>query len=248
MERNTAVARAPLTLLTLPPELLDRIIALVLQPTDHAEFGAGWDDAWVASGHPRDALMSRTRSLIACKQLLKLALPAYFRHTQPNVVVGNTLSGFSQLDATGGWTQSFNTGPLFGTFEPHALFFHNTLKLRVEIIEGHFEERVMTYALDVIRRCRKLAHLRVCVDSIEEKDGVVFYERVKQVVEEMMKSSEQHTSIRKETNAEYESKIEIREAVEKKRVDEAKKRGVENKRRVAEEMKRQGQAKKKAGR
>ena len=218
MESNTALASP--TLLTLPSELLDHIIALALQPTDHAEFGAGWDEAWVASAHPRDTLMSRTRSIIACKELLKLALPAYFQHTQLNVVVGNTLNGFSQLDATGGWVNCFNAGPLFGTFEPHALFFQKTIKLRVEIIEGHFEERVIAYALDTVRRCRKLAHLVVCVDSLDDEDGVVFYEKVKQVVQEMMESSEQRIVIHKETKPEYKSEIEFREGAEKKRVDE----------------------------
>ena len=222
MESNTVVAKAPPTLLTLPPELLDRIMALTLQPTDHAEFGAGWDDAWVASGHPGDALMSRTRSMIACKQLHKLAMSAYFCNTQLNVVVGNTLNGFSQLDATGGWVDCFNAGPLFGTFEPHVLFFQNAIKLRVEIIHGHIEERVMAYALGTIRGCRKLAHLVVCVDSLDEEDGVTFYEKTRQVVQEMMESSKQRINIQKETKAEYESEIKFREAVEKKRVGEKK--------------------------
>ena len=217
---DSSSTKAPPTLLTLPAELLDRIVALALDPTNREEFGSEYGQS--GSVEPQKTLMSRARNVIACKALLKVAIPAYFRNTEVNAVLGNT--EWNRRAGTGRYV-GHRPRILFGTFEEHTLFFNNTQRLRTEVyrdrLNDHFvggmggmhkdnvSEAVLEKALDVIRQCHKLAHLVVSVHGLDEGDGAKFYERAKQVVEKMMKTSKQRINVRKETKKEYETETGI---------------------------------------
>ena len=50
------------------------------------------------------------------------------------------------------------------------------------------------------------------VHGLDEGDGAEFYERAKEIVQEMMKTSTQRINVRKETKEEYEREMEVRQA------------------------------------
>lgn len=120
----------------LPVDVLERILHYVLQPDSEVEYSDHRSyPAWYwKSSRPATLLRNRLYSAFLDKQIYELALPAYFRTTRLSMVIGRNWS----VDPPGRYSL-VSLPPLalykvgFGTFEEHALFFANSLHIRIEL-------------------------------------------------------------------------------------------------------------------
>ena len=188
------------TLLTLPPELQFRIMALVLRSNDIHESDEP-NGFFKATQNPFKSLISRLRSAAINKALFGIALPAYFLQTQLNMIVGIRL-GYATADSWG-----TRVTDVYGTFHEHPLFFENAIKLRVEVREMNVE--VLNMVAKVLGKCRSLVDVTVCVGNLWAGEEEKFFEHVVRAVMEG-KAPNRKVKIEQESAAAFEQEMAVR--------------------------------------
>ena len=212
LRQESMIKMSAATLLTLPPELQFRIMALVLRSNDIHDFEEQ-NGSFEARPNPFKNLISRLRSAAINKALFAIALPAYFLQTQLNMVVGIRL-GYARADPWGA-----RVTEVYGTFEEHPLFFENTIKLRVEVRE--MDVAVLNTVAKVLGKCRSLVDVTVCVGNLWEGEEEKFFEHVVRAVMDG-KAPNRKVKIKQESAAAYKQEMAVKgeahmEAYQRKR-------------------------------
>ncbi len=138
-------------LLSMPPELLEFILADVLQPTGYRK------GKFVYSEHdPHQELLRRLSRVSACKQLRNMALPAYFRLTRLAATIGTPLSEFTETCRWSIQKTKAKFRVLSGTFADQELFSKYTVKLRIGLAGPDFSKQLLNATAAILSKCGRL--------------------------------------------------------------------------------------------
>ena len=182
------------TLLSLPPELLEYIMAHALHfdAEDFVKYP-------VAKKSPRTKLLRLFYPALACKTLYSIALPGYFRYTQLDVVVRRPWD--AALPSTKSMTYRSDLDAsqpivLLGEFEEHPLFFENATKLRVQVDE--LTDESCKKVRDILLKCGEVVEIAVCLLRPQHREP--FFNWVKEIVDDIKKTANRNIKVWEESS------------------------------------------------
>jgi hypothetical protein len=190
------------TLLDLPPELQQYIMALAIRPE------TTFDTNEIQ--RPRAELLRNRQSTMINKQLFNLAMPAYFRLTQLIIAVGSY--HIPRLPST---APKMQAKIYYATFQEHQLYFDNTVRLRVEI--DQFKKEAAEKICEMLTKCTRLVEVTVGVHNLEGEGGEKFFARVQHTVEAIKKKTNRSMRVKKETKEAYDRIMEEARTAQKER-------------------------------
>ena len=144
-------------LLSLPDEILSKILALCTSPTPKQEFLSSY-----AKSRPGKDVHNKVLALTACKRLYYLAIDAHFHHNQIKGVLSLGSSPSRRKART-------RAGIYWGTFEEAPVYFKHTRKLVVRFIlqdAGSLDDFIVDIR-KLVEKCEVLVKLVIDLSTTE---------------------------------------------------------------------------------
>ena len=197
----TTIMSGACPLLALPIELQLQILAYVPQPNQTSEYGRPHPDSRDVG--PRRHLVWRLRHVRLIQPLRHSALPAYFQHTQLNLVIGSKARYRNMDPVYNPWAERQS-----GTFGEDLIFYRRTVKLRIEL-ESYFP-RAVGRADCILRQCSSLSSVVVCVHNLKREDAERLVEAVRALLAILAVRDKRTIRVREETKEEYDNEMKVR--------------------------------------